>query len=499
MSIVTAQSRTRLPFQGGFVDGPSRPRAVRRRHGRGPASVADVALLTIAIASIIASRGWSLLGPGPWSRTVAAASILGAAAIGYVGVLAWSGVVHLPGTRTASSLTTRVVTFVTGAQPAHVPLPSAPSKLVPNAPVFRQVAPDLRGGELGPSDPGNPQQGASDQAPPVDPRATSTAVVQTPTPPVELPPPPSSARISAVKHVWQTWNNCGPATVTMALSAIGKAESQAAAVAFLKTSSGDKNVNPNELVDYVRSRGAKSEWHTGGDMQTLKRLIGLGVPVIVEVGFEYEPGDWMGHYRLIVGYDDSTGKFIAYDSYLAPGINVPQPYDSFDANWRAFNRTFLPIYLPNQAAAVAAVAGEVDDPANLDRALTRAMADADANPTLAFAWFNVGTSLVALGRMDEAADAFDVARRLKLPWRMLWYQFGPFEAYLNVNRLDDVLLLANANIANFSELEESHYYKGRALQAQGNYRAARVEYGLALKANNRYVPARHFLSTLPPM
>jgi predicted Zn-dependent protease len=81
---------------------------------------------------------------------------------------------------------------------------------------------------------------------------------------------------------------------------------------------------------------------------------------------------------------------------------------------------------------------------------------------------------------------------------MLWYQFGPFEAYLNIGRLGDVIALANSNIASSSDLEESHYYKGRALQAQGKVREARAAYGLALKANGRHVPAWHYLSTLPP-
>ncbi|RIK17073.1 MAG: hypothetical protein DCC51_12895, partial [Anaerolineae bacterium] len=53
-----------------------------------------------------------------------------------------------------------------------------------------------------------------------------------------------------------------------------------------------------------------------------------------------------------------------------------------------------------------------------------------------FAWFNLGSSLTELARLDDAAlfegaaAAFDQARLLGLPPRMLWYQFGPYEAYL---------------------------------------------------------------------
>lgn len=496
---VTAQSQRRLPIPLSSADrlyrlGEPRPRPQRALSWR--SNVADIVLVTVAMATVAGSSLWrSVLQGLPRYRAYAIASTT-AGLIGFTGVLTYRGVVHIPGTRTAVSLTNRVAKLLSGSEPAHVPTPAQFSIPNPKPLVVRQVVPNAGGNEAGPNEPGSdPPPVGGPQASP-DQKVTPT-VSSTPVTGANLPPPPPSARLKSVTHVWQTWNNCGPATVTMALSAIGKAETQPAAVAFLKTSSEDKNVNPNELIEYIRSRGALSEWRTGGDLVTLKRLLALGIPVIVEVGFEYEPGDWMGHYRLLVGYDDAARRFIAYDSYQAPGINVPQPYDAFDANWRAFNRTFMPVYLANNAAEVSAIAGDPRDPALLDRALARAVADAEANPTIAFAWFNVGTSLVAVNRMEEAAEAFDTARRLKLPWRMLWYQFGPFEAYLNTGRLDDVLVLANTNINYFSQLEESHYYKGRVLQARGKVAEARAEYRLALKANARYVPAWHFLSTLP--
>ena len=64
-----------------------------------------------------------------------------------------------------------------------------------------------------------------------------------------------------------------------------------------------------------------------------------------------------------------------------------------------------------------------------------------------FAWFNLGSDLVALGRFEEAAQAYDRARRIGLPWRMLWYQFGPFRAYYETGRYDEVIALADATIA----------------------------------------------------
>jgi hypothetical protein len=42
----------------------------------------------------------------------------------------------------------------------------------------------------------------------------------------------------------------------------------------------------------------------------------------------------------------------------------------------------------------------------------------------AFAWFNQGTNLTYFQRYSEAAQAYDTARSIGLPQRLLRYQFG---------------------------------------------------------------------------
>ena len=41
-----------------------------------------------------------------------------------------------------------------------------------------------------------------------------------------LAPAPASFRLNGFRHQWQTWNNCGPATITMAVSVFGRAQDQ---------------------------------------------------------------------------------------------------------------------------------------------------------------------------------------------------------------------------------------------------------------------------------
>ena len=115
----------------------------------------------------------------------------------------------------------------------------------------------------------------------------------------------------------------------------------------------------------------------------------------------------------------------------------------------------------------------------------------------AFGWFNLGSSLVALGRYEEAAAAFDQARTIGVPWRMLWYQYGPYEAYLNMGRYDDVIALADRIIADNEYSEEAFYYKGRVYEAKGETQVARNNYQAALNQNWHYTAAQQALDALP--
>jgi uncharacterized protein YvpB len=84
----------------------------------------------------------------------------------------------------------------------------------------------------------------------------------------------------------------------------------------------------------------------GGDIYTVKALLNAGFPVLVEKGFEPEnlaKEGWMGHYNLIIGYDDEAQAFTTQDSYLlalmeyedragTKGFEVT--YEDMLKNWR---------------------------------------------------------------------------------------------------------------------------------------------------------------------
>jgi hypothetical protein len=300
----------------------------------------------------------------------------------------------------------------------------------------------------------------------------------------------------------QTWNNCGPATMTTALSYFGWAEDQEYAKSFLRPNREDKNVSPSELVSFVNAQSqVDAIWRMGGNLELLKSLVAAGFPVMIERGIMFEANDWLGHYQILVAYDDGQGVFYAYDSFMgngAGGEGVPMRYSEFDEDWRAFNRTFIVMYQPGEAPVVQSILGDYWDAASAaEIALEVAQQDARANQTDGFAWNNMGASLVALGRYQEAATAYDLARQAgNLPWRMLWYQFGMFEAYYNMGRYDDVISLAQINLNQAEELEESYYWRGLALAAQGNNSDAETNFRTALRFNPNFAAAREALDEL---
>ncbi|MBN1219338.1 MAG: C39 family peptidase [Anaerolineae bacterium] len=309
----------------------------------------------------------------------------------------------------------------------------------------------------------------------------------------ETPPLKGSVQLKGFTHQWQTWNNCGPATITMHMGYFGRSETQADAALALKPNRDDKNVSPYELVTYIRSTGLEAVGRWGGAPEQIKRFLDNGLPVVAETWLIHD-GDGLGHYRLITGYDDVKSQFNTFDSLNGPDYKVS--YEQFDADWRVFNRPYIVIYPPQQAAAVKAVIGDdLDNTVMYEKLLAQAQADIEANPNDPIAYFNRGEALTRLERPQEAVAAFDRARQLGLHWRRLWYQFTPFEAYYAVGRYQDVLDLTEATLKGTGGLEEAYYYHGLALLATGQA-GAEKDFQAALEYNPLFTPAAEALNLL---
>lgn len=309
--------------------------------------------------------------------------------------------------------------------------------------------------------------------------------------------PPSSARINGLRHEFQTWCNCGPVNLMMALSYYGWPGDQTVTAAWLKPTVEDKNVSPHEMAAYVNTQepvpGLRALWRYGGDLTLVRRLIAAGFPVIVESGFQPEGHEWMGHYITVVAYDDAVETIWTYDSYNGYGVGYGEEtaYGQFDDWWRHFNRVFIVLYPADREPEVLRILGPLADPADASRiALADAQARIAADPVDAWAWLDAGTSAADLGDYAAAAAYFDSARRLALPFRALWYQFGPYAAYYHTGRYFDLLALANDTLTITGDcLEEMNYYRALALAALGRTGEALADLDRAVQFNPRFAAA----------
>lgn len=321
------------------------------------------------------------------------------------------------------------------------------------------------------------------------PTPTPTLPSPTPEPPPSFPPghgalAPERHRLPGVVHTWQKWNNCGPSSVMMALSAFGMSIDQLEIAAVLKPDREDTNVSPEELAEYIRGRGLGAIVRPNGDAASARALVAAGLPVIAEQWIDVEGRGEMGHYRVLVGYDDASGELIAMDSYY--GADRRLPYAQVEAEWRPFSGVFVAVYAEEQSDALAAALGaDIEERAAWSRALQRAAAWAGAEPNAPWAWFALGEARSRLGDWRGSVDAFERANAIGLPMRAYWYQFGFARSLLELGMHERLLAQADVTLETMQgeNLEEWHVYRGHALAALGRRTEAREAFERAVAFN----------------
>ncbi len=369
------------------------------------------------------------------------------------------------------------------------------------------------------------------QTPSPTPRATaasgSPTAASTVTP--TALPLPSTVALPGVVYVNQEggFNLCAPSNLDMALKFWGWKGSRDDIIRVVKPGENnpnendvergrtDKNVMPYELVDFVNQHtDFKALYRYGGDIQLVKTLVANGFPIVAEKGiYEQDTSNrisWMGHYLFVTGYDDNAQTLLTQDSYLN-GPNYHVKYDDFEQGWDSFDRLFYIVYPADREDQVMSLLGSYADARwaaqhALDLA-NEEIKTATGTP-LFFAWFARGTSQVALQQYIDAAHSYDQAflaiyptldpNYSTRPWRMMWYQTGPYWAYYYSGRYQDVINLANYTLDKTSgspTLEESLYWRGLAEYAIGQTQAAIADVRLAVYYNKNFQAALAQLQT----
>lgn len=349
------------------------------------------------------------------------------------------------------------------------------------------------------------------QASPTGPIATTQISKPTSTP--EPTPLPSEIKLDGIRYQDQhgLWNYCAPATLAMQLSYWGWEGDRTDTGVILKPFEKDKNVMLYEMANFVNENTAyRAITRSGGTIPVIKKLVANGFPVLVEKGVFIRDVNgkvsWMGHYTVINGYDDETQMFLTQDSYFQPDYWVS--YEDLQNQWRSFNYVFQVIYNSDQESKLMTTLGDYADDHNADQIAYQNSNQEiyeDQGSDLFFAWFNRGTSLVQLQDYAGAAGAYDQAFQIyaqieekERPWRMMWYQTGPYFAYYYSGRYQDVINLATITIETASEpyLEESFYWRAQAYVALGDTQSAVNDLYTSLEYHPNFVPSVELMKQL---
>lgn len=327
-----------------------------------------------------------------------------------------------------------------------------------------------------------------------------------------LPTPiPAAVKLEGIVQEYQRFNSCGPANLALAMRYWGWVGEQTDIEEIIKPKLEDLNVFPEELIYFVQTQTPLDAlMRYGGDIDLLKKFVAAGYPVMVERGYinrdEKNEDGWMGHYSVVDAYDDARGEVHMPDTFNG---YIWRSYELLQSDWDEFAGTYILIFPSADKDKILDLLGEHADAAyNLDYTLEKfkTRLQTAKRHEQYFIWHTIGELLVLKKDYVEAAKAFDEAfavyRWLPLddrPWRMLWYQIGPFEAYYHTGRYDDVISLAYKTVTDTASapgFPEIFLWSARAQIKKGNVGTATFELKRALQYHPGWEPALAELKAL---
>ena len=316
---------------------------------------------------------------------------------------------------------------------------------------------------------------------------------------VGIKTPDSSALVTLPTHTYQTFNNCGPATLSMALAFNGVNVSQKELGDQMRPyqipsgDNDDKTIFTYEFVDWAKEYGVEAVGRVNGNIETLKTFTANGIPVVVKTWLHMNED--IGHFRVVRGFDEGRQVIIQDDSYEGPNRRIP--YYDFLSMWQPFNYAYIIVYTPAQKGLVEAIIGsEMDENFTWENSLVRAEKEAQLDNENPYPLFNQSRAYYHMGDYAASVSAFEKVEN-RLPRRMLWYEIEPILAYQKLGDYDRVFsiidhILNSGNRA-FSEL---YQIRGEIYLEQGNSEAARREFELAIQYNKNFTPAQESLSEI---
>jgi hypothetical protein len=300
-------------------------------------------------------------------------------------------------------------------------------------------------------------------------------------------------------HIFQSFNNCGPAALSMALRFYNINASQAELGQALRPyqvpggDNDDKSVTLEEVAEKSKEYGFIPYLRPMGDEELVKQFIANDIPVITRTWLKKD--DDIGHYRIIKGYDESKGVFIQDDSLQ--GKNLEYTYADYDDIWKKFNYEYLVLIPKDKQKIAERIIGEdVDEKKAWQKAAENSRKQLAENPNDVDARFNLSVAYYKLGNYKQSVEEFEKVES-RLSFRTLWYQIEPILSYFELGNDQRVLdiserILNNQNRA-YSEL---YVLRGKIYQKQGNTEAARQEFQKAVLYNSNLKEAQELKNSI---
>lgn len=311
-------------------------------------------------------------------------------------------------------------------------------------------------------------------------------------------PTPPSVLLQSSYHIYETFNNCGPATLSMILKYYNIEKSQKEIAEVLRPyqhprgDNDDKSVSFTEFNDYVNNLGLTGVYKVNGDVNILKRIIANNVPVVTRNWLNEK--DTIGHFIILKGYNDKTQEFTFDDSYYGPNKTIS--YNTLLKLWQPFNYEYFFVTKPEKLDLAKQIVGEFDDKKLYENSIKRADEELEFDSNNIYPYFNKSTAYYHLGDYAKSIENFEKVES-RLPNRMLWYQIEPIQSYYEVKNYNKALMLIDKTLKTdnraFSEL---YYIRGQIFEKQNKIEEAKVEYKKALIYKKGYKLAQEALDRL---
>lgn len=297
---------------------------------------------------------------------------------------------------------------------------------------------------------------------------------------------PEKKVISNNYYVSQTFNNCGPASLSMVLSYYGINKSQEELGQIIRPyqnaegDNDDKSVSLDELAEQAEKYELIAYHRPNGNIQLLKEFTANDIPVITSTWLHLN--DDIGHYRIVKGYDDQEKIIIQDDTYEGP--NITFFYDDFNRIWSKFDYQYLVIVPKDKQLLAEAIIGKnIDEKYAWQEAIDKNQQELNTDPGNIYSTFNLSVAYYYIGDYKKSVEEYEKVAD-QLPFRTLWYQIEPIEAYSRLGEYQKVFeitdsILNGGNRA-FSEL---YIIRGNIYKKQGDLTAAKAEYEQAVFYN----------------